>query len=345
MRRVRQLARSNRPKARGLYLGNDMANGTIEQKLQRLDELPIDAKAFMPALKKALASKHYRMLAKAAHLCQVHYLDQCIPELVAAYATLLLGDAVKKDRTCYAKTALCEALYELNYVCEDFYLAGMRYRQMEPVWGGHVDSALNIRRICAMGLTITRCPRMHVELLTVLYDEDASVRAGAVAAIACLQPGIAEPILRQKVLGGDEPWVLGACFSALLQIEPDENIGFVVSFLNNENEELLEYAALSLGESRLNEAFAGLKQAWVDCHLNSPKFHQMLLSGMVLHRSDAAYAHLLQVIQQDERGLAAETLTQLAIYRDNAALKQQVRDLVSHAQRRDLSEVFAQRWG
>jgi len=321
-----------------------MARASVEQKLQQLDDVsPTDGATFTTALKKALSDKHYRVIAKAARLCQAHNLDQYRPELIAAYAHLQLNDALKKDPRCYAKTVICEVLYDLNYDKQDFYLAGLRYHQMEPAWGGFVDSGLDIRRICALGLTLTRCPRMNIELLTVLYDEAASVRAGAVAAIACLPVSIAEPMLRQKILGEDEAWVLGDCFTALLKLEPDQSVDFVGSFLHHGDETLIEYAALALGESRLDDAFVTLQQAWVS-GVPEPMYHMMLLRGIVLHRSEAAYAFILDVIRTNDHALALDALEQLAIYRANVNLKQQVQTLVSDMQRADLTDLFERAW-
>jgi len=86
----------------------------------------------------------------------------------------------------------------------------MRYRQPEPVWGGPVDTALDLRCTCAMGLAGTAYPRAIIELVTLLQDSEHHARSGAARAIACTEPLAAEPVLRLKALGGDpEPEAIG----------------------------------------------------------------------------------------------------------------------------------------
>ena len=108
--------------------------------------------------------------------------------------------------------------------------AALRYRQLEPVWGGTADTAVDVRASCAMGLVASGYSRALVELTALLNDTDAAARVGAVRAIACGNPREAELLLRSKALAGDaEPQVLGECFTGLLAVEPEESLGFVAA--------------------------------------------------------------------------------------------------------------------
>ncbi len=72
-------------------------------------------------------------------------------------------------------------------------------------------------------------------------------------------------MLRLKVQIGDaEPQVIGECFGALLAIAAEYSLPFVAAYLHGKDEELQEYAALALGESRRPEALQLLRDAWAD---------------------------------------------------------------------------------
>ena len=59
-------------------------------------------------------------------------------------------------------------------------LRGMRYEQWEPVYGGRVDTAANLRGRCAVMLARMRYPEAHIELVRLLVDAEAPARLAAV---------------------------------------------------------------------------------------------------------------------------------------------------------------------
>src|SRR5690606_20890687 len=145
----------------------------------------------------------------------------------------------------------------------DFWLAGIRYVQAEPSWGRAVDTAVDVRCNCALGLVNSRYRRAIIELTTLLNDPERRVRAGAARAISCGDPHQAEPLLRFKVqIGDQDAEVLGECFTALLAIAPEESMALVGSHLSDADEAVRDYAALALGESRHPLALDALKAAW-----------------------------------------------------------------------------------
>jgi hypothetical protein len=103
----------------------------------------------------------------------------------------------------HAKGAIARALVALD--CQDaaLYRAGIRLRQLEPVWGGSVDTAIDLRGTCAMGLVQTRYPRALAELVALLADPEPRARTGAAPAIVCAVPLGAEAVLRAKALMGN----------------------------------------------------------------------------------------------------------------------------------------------
>jgi HEAT repeat protein len=282
-------------------------------------------------LKKALADRHFLVVSRAATLTGERVLHELIPDLLGAFARFL-QDPVKRDPRCKAKSALARALVMLE--CQDiaFYQNGIRYRQPEPVWGGRADTATDVRCSCAMGLAASGHLRAVAELTGLLNDPEVEVRCGAARAISCGNPYEAEAVLRLKVQIGDaEAQVLGECFGALLTIAPEYSLPFVAAYLRVKDEALQEYAALALGESRLPQALKLLRDAWDE--LVAPEARGALIRAAALHRSDAAFAWLLTVIETGTPKLAQVAADALAVYERNTKLIEQV--AAAQARRKD----------
>jgi hypothetical protein len=298
----------------------------VDAELAVLDELPADRAAKVEALQRAL-SGHYRVAAKAARAAEDSLLYELVPSLLTSYGRFL-DKPLKQDPSCYAKKALARALVALDCNDVEFFLRGVRYRQLEPVWGGTADTAVDVRASCAMGLVASGYSRALVELTALLNDADAAARIGAVRAIACGNPREAELLLRSKVLSGDaEPQVLGQCFTGLIAVMPEESIGFVAGYLGHTDDAVRELAALALGESRLDAALAPLKEAWNGV-LGGEDFRRALLRAAAAHRSDAAFDWLIALAAEARVPVAAEIIDALALYRHNTKLMQRLRAIV-----------------
>jgi HEAT repeat protein len=274
------------------------------------------------ALRQGLGERHFLVVSRAATLSGEKLLHELIPELLTAYARLV-QDAVKRDPQCKAKNAIARALVALE--CQDiaFYQRGILYRQLEPVWGGRADTATDLRCSCAMGLAASGHVRAVAELAGLLTDPEVPVRCGAARAISCGNPFEAEAVLRLKVHSGDaDPLVIGECFGALLAIAPEHSLPFVAGYLTGSDEALQEYAALALGESRRPEAFTLLRQAWDE--LVSPEARSALIRAAALHRSEAAFGWLVELIATATAKLASVAVDALAVYSRNARLIEQV---------------------
>ena len=294
----------------------------VDEELAALDELPDERAAKIATLQRALAG-HYRIAAKAARAAEDAMLYELVPALKSSYARFLLKP-LKQDPNCYAKRALARALVALDCHDVDFLLGGLRYRQLEPVWGGTADTAADVRASCAMGLVASGYPRALVELTALLNDADAGARLGAVRAIACGTPREAELLLRAKALGGDaEPQIVGDCFTGLLAVAPEESIPFVAGYLAHADAAIRELAALALGESKHGGALRPLKEAWGEV-LVSEEFRHALLRAAAAHRSDAAFDWLLEIVRDAREPIAILVIEALAPYRHNAKLMQRL---------------------
>jgi hypothetical protein len=316
---------------------------SVEEQLAALEELPADRTAKIEALQRALASRAARVAARAARLAEDALLYELAPALQAAY-TRLLDKPLKQDPSCFGKKALARALVALDCNDVELLLQGVRYRQLEPVWGGTADTAADVRASCAMGLVASGYPRALVELTVLLNDAEPGARMGAVRAVACGNPREAELLLRAKVLAGDaEPQVLGECFTGLLDVEPDESIAFVAGYLEHADEAVCELAALALGESRLDAALAPLKQAWSGVLLGD-EFRRALLRAAAAHRSEAAFDWLLEIAADARPAVALEVVEALAVYRHNAKLKERLDATLVERGVAELLERFAALW-
>lgn len=319
---------------------------TTEQKLSELDaEISSNSDAPLAnLLSDYLKDRSHSVVAKAANIAAEKLCYQSLPELLQAYARFL-KNATKNDKNCIAKKAIARALYELDYQQPTFFLAGLSYRQYEPVWGGQVDTAVDIRCVCALGLAASYYPRAMIALVQLLADAEVRARCGAVQAIALLEPYQAEVVLRSKILQGDEePEVIGECFAKLLKIEPDHSPAFVANYLQDENAAIGEHAALSLGESRLPEAFNLLVAFWQRTD-RDPRLNSLLLRAIALLRHDDAYQFLLSIIENNIADrMAIIVIEILAMYRYNEALQARIRQIVDASNDDNLMDVFKRVW-
>ena len=315
----------------------------IDEQLAALDALPSEREAKIAVLQRALSDRHYRVAAKAARVAEEALLYELVPQLLAAYFRFL-DKPLKSDPSCFAKKALTRALVALDCADVEFFRQGLQYRQLEPVWGGTADTAVDVRASCAMGLVASGYSRALVELTALLHDGDAGGRIGAIRAIACGNRREAELLLRSKVLAGDaEPQVLGECFTALLSVEPEESLTFVAAYLRHGDEAVCELAALALGESRLDGALAPLLEAWGGVLLGD-ELRRALLRAAAAHRSKAAFDWLLAIVADGRLAVAREVVEALALYRHNAKLKERLEAAVRERGDPQLREHFAKSW-
>ena len=318
---------------------------TTQQRLDRFARTcrTDDQTALTNALRGGLRDRHYLLVARAAEVCAERLLYGLENELKAAWQRLL-KDAAKRDRQCTAKTAIARALVTLDSQDATFFIEGLGYRQYEPAYGGSVDTAADQRSACALGLVGTAYPRAVVALAELLADPEPGARIGAVRAIACTAPLPAEALLRFKALSGDpEPEVIGECLSALLQVGEEDAVELVAGFLRPGDADLQLMAALALGESRLPEALAALRDCFEGV-LVAADLQQVLVRGAVLHRSDAAFDWLLTVAENESPSKAGLVIEELAVYRGRDELRQRLETVLKERGDAGLLRVFEDHW-
>jgi len=313
-----------------------------EPLLRALDDGADDA-----LLRQALAHAHYRPVARAAELAAEGLYYALEGALRDAFRRFAARDH-KHDPGCIAKGALARALVALDCLDAGFYREGIALRQPEPVWGGSVDTAADVRASCAMGLAASGAPDALLDLVDLLSDPEHRARIGAVRAIGCTQPLAAAAVLRTKALLGDvEPEVVGECFRALLALDADDSPRFVARWLEvvpGADAVLAELAALALGESRLDAAVALLRARWETEPLRRPA-DRVLLRAAAMARSPAAFDWLLGLAAEADAATAAWVIEELAPYRHHRRLADDLRARLAERGDADLLAAVATRFG
>lgn len=287
----------------------------------------------LAATRESLRDRSRLLVARAAELAGERLIYELEPDLIAAFQRFL-EDPLRRDPGCAAKGAIARALVTLDCAQAAFFVAGIGYRQLEPVWGGSLDTAVDLRASCAIGLAATGDARAAIYLVDLLYDPEPHVRAAAVRGVACTQTLTAQALLRSRALAGDsEPEVLGECLSALMQIAGEESLDFVARFLSAPDSELAGLAALALGESHLEMALAVLRERWGAQPFKRPA-DRALLRAAALHRSPAALDWLLEVAASGDRLSAETAVEELSAFGSNVRVAERLREIL--AERDDL---------
>jgi HEAT repeat protein len=293
-------------------------------ELEALKGAPLDAAA-IDRLRKSLTHRNNYVVSKAARLIEDAALAALLPDVLTAYDRFFT-DAETTDPQCWAKNALVKTLIALEHRDKDAYLRGLRHHQLEGTWGGTTDTAGTLRGACAQALV--NCPGIpDTELLALLIelftDPDKSVRIAAAHAIGNVGGPSAPLLLRLRALlgSGEEPEVLGACYSALLDREGARAIPFVAGYLEDGDDTAAE-AAFALSATHKPEALAALISrrraaanprrtasrrvdlARDDSGLDGSWFDGILLSAIALCRQPEALDYLLAIIERDERAAA-----------------------------------------
>ncbi len=301
-----------------------MKNDPVQSALAALDDVPLRTSEGLKQMAKALASKSNLAAAKAARIAGDAQWAELTEALVTAFERFLKRGS-EIDKGCVALNAIARALYALDYDGVDLYLAGMRHVQMEPVWGGSSDTAVELRAVCAMGLASTSYPHKMREFVNLLVDPEWQARAGAVRAIAAVGSETASLLLRFKALTGDkEPDVLADCFTGLLAVEGAEAVPLVTSFAEGRNQEVREAAILALGASRRSDVIDWLK-ARFDA-VADPETRQCILLSLATSRTESAIEFLLEVIREGSPRTSGMAVSAMEVNRADRRIQEQVEE-------------------
>ena len=291
-------------------------------------------------LRRVLSSEGPHAVARAAAIVGELRIEALVPDLVAAFPRFF-SDLPRTDPGCAAKTAIVEALRRVEHDDRDLYRRGAAHVQTEPVYGGRVDTAVDLRGASALALAETAGADVLVDLANLLADPEPPVRISAARAVSVHGRGSGIPLLHLKALAGDpEPRVVSECLLALLRLDPQEELPFVASFLER-GDEAAEGAAVALGESRLAEALPILRE-WREPARRRGRGRVALLAIASLRR-DEAVELLLSLARDEEPPIARDALAALASIGNDAALYARAKAAVET--RPELHQALARAFG
>ena len=296
----------------------------LEEALSALDAVKTapHAPESLALLRAGLGDRSPFVVAKAARLAGELEIAALAGDLAGAFERLF-PEGAEADPGCTAKAAVAEALYKIGDDAAVVFLRGVRHVQMEPVFGKRVDTAVDLRGACAFGLVRMGYRDALVELADLLADREAPVRISAARAIAYRGGKDGVPLLRLRALAGDEPEVIGETLSALLRLAGAGAVPFTARFLEHRDDQVAEAAALALGASRLEEAFADLR-GWVE-RATTPVLRRAGLVALATLRRDAPLDYLFGLVADAPPVTAAQAVEALGLYRGDAALEQRLR--------------------
>lgn len=301
-----------------------MKNDPIQSALALLDEIALHTPEGRKQMAKALAAKSNLVAAKAARIAGEAQLTELAGDLVAAFDRFLKRGA-ETDKGCAATKAIARALFNMDYDEPDLYLNGMRHVQMEPTYGGSVDTASELRAMCAMGLANTRYAGKLRAFVDLLVDREWQARSGAVRALATAGSEAALLLLRFKALTGDrEPEVIADCFSGLLSAEGAEAVSFVASFATSRDKEIREAAILALGASRRADAIDWMKQRFGE--IADAETRKCILLSLATSRTDGAIEFVIEVIRNGSSLASQLALSAMEINRGDRAIQERVEE-------------------
>ena len=296
----------------------------LQEALEKLGELRLakEGREFETKLGAFLRHRSNLVVSKAAKIARERLVPSVVPDMVAAFHKLM-KDPARLDKRCAALTEIVSALYEMDYTEPEVYLAGLRHVQLEGSYGPPIDTAAQLRGICAQGLTRTPYPGALEEVVDLLQDCDVPPRIGAVRALAANGGTGGGLALRLKALTGDrEPEVIAECFAGLLGSHTESSVDFVARYVGAENAELAEAAVLALGACRNPKAVVVLKEKWKVTPRGSLK--STLLLALASSRSEEVLAFLRQELEEVSLAVAKEILSALAAQRPSASIRQTI---------------------
>ena len=322
------------------YIGVVAGRRTLEDKLSRLSELRDggDSEQARRELKRSLADTSAHLVARAAAVVGELGIAELAPELESSIEPFY-DEPEKTDKGCIAKAAIIKCLAKLDEGSSDVFLRGLHHVQLEPAYGGALDTAVELRCESALGLVVTGYPDTVNELVTALTDKEAPVRLAAVRALAATGRPEVEALLRYKTLLGDEDLqVVSDALESLLVIAPGRSLPLAKRLLDSSDEAVAEAAALALGGSRCEEAFELLSSRLGN--LDSRSTQTMLLAISMLRREEPM-AFLIDLAARAPRRRAENVIKALAIHRYDPKIRERLEKALSKRKCKDKKLLLA----
>lgn len=313
---------------------------------ERVDQLESAASApddpgSAALIEAALADKSWLVVATAADLVARHALERHQPALRGVWARFADGSA-KTDPGCRAKLAALTALDRLELLDPDPFLPATRYRQLEPVYGGKVETAgpVRVRAVSAL----LRMHHSDAALIAgeLLAESDREVRAGVAQALGYYGVPGAEALLAHRLVADDEPAVLSECASGLLRLNIEYALPRLAAWLEHADEARREVASVALGQHEDARAVAALI-TWLERCALEPDI-ELAMQALGLSRQARARELLLEQVGEGSRTRARAAVRALSVHRYDRQLAARVRQAAQASPHDDLLELVDERF-
>jgi len=320
---------------------------SFKRKLADLKDLEsADDVTARSGIRKALTDANTFVVAAAATLAARRSFEELLPDLLAAYDRLFDPTPddpdLSLDPLADGKRAIVGALVQLDYREPEPFLRGLDHVQREPVYGGKVDVARELRCACAEALVACYIDPdvLLARLVERVVDRETIVRVAAVRALGAVGSTASALLLRLKACcGDDEPEVAGECFRALLALPSTGAIPFVAAFMRAEDEAIQIEAASALAESREAAAFAAVRSVWDD--ESSLELRRGIVVALGASPLAEAAEFLLELVAEGPRLIALAALEALGTSRFADDIRDRARRAASAAGDAAIARGFA----
>lgn len=313
----------------------------IDTKVEALKRVKQGASAEVTraTLDDALQDDNWLVVGEACEVVVQLGLRDYLTRLLAIWPRFS-ENAVKRDPGCRAKLAALKALDFFELLDPDPFLAAIRYRQLEPVLGGKVDTAGPVRLRSLLALMRMVHAKAALYAGELMADADAQIRAGVAQAIGYYADANSVALLTYKLRhGDDDPGVLLECALALLSVDLDFGLELMVPNLGAQAELLRETAALALAQARDGAAAEALVK-WAE-GVSSDADHRLAIRALGLCRHEPARRYLLELVESGATLRAREAVEALAVHRYDRHLVKSIRDAASKRGQSDLHDWVA----
>jgi len=247
---------------------------------------------------------------------------------------------VKDDPGCRAKQAALDALDLLESRNDATFLAATNVVQMEPAYGGPVDTAVGIRARGVVALARIGFSDLPLVAARLLADSESPVRRAAADAIAYYGERSVAALAYLKLQMGDaDELVTLACASALLSLAPEWGLRAVRPLLFEQSESMRELIAIALGEAR-HEGAVEMLFEYLDVSV-VPAERAVVLRGLALNRSERVRTFLLARIREAGAVEARAAVAALGAHAHEPGLGEKVASAAQKNTRVDLRRDVA----
>lgn len=262
---------------------------TAEQMLAQLEGYLRDGSPAPTAelVRRGLAHRSTSVVAASAACAARYAMLDMVALLAEVFAKHRAGGS-RTDKGCIAKRAVLRSLDRLAFDNSAWFIEASGTVQMEPVFGGTADTAADLRSEACRAMSRFAWYAVAHRLIEMTGDSVAGVRCVALNTIAAFSGREPASILLTKCVAGDSSAeVTGVCLRGLMEIDQPEGLRVASGMLSATQPDVRVEAAFALGESRLEEAFGILKQAFEQAVMSDER-RTLMLAISALRCRDAA---------------------------------------------------------